>query len=326
MKFAFIIDPLDSINTNKDSSLAIMREAVVRGHHLFVMQQADIVLKQNKVIGLARTLTLTTSLDNDTTWYQTGKIEEIQLQEFDVVLLRKDPPFDMEYVVSTYLLELAETQGAFVVNRPNAIRNYNEKLSIAKFPQFIAPTLVTKQQNLILDFLSKHKDIIVKPLNGMGGAEVFRIRSDDHNTNVILETLTYYGTRTIMAQKFLTDITKGDKRIILIAGKPVPYALARIPKAGEIRSNLAVGGTGITQPLSKHDYLIAETIAPKLYQEGLMLVGLDVIGDFLTEINVTSPTGMQEITAQSNFNVAGMMVDAIEEKIREVAGFRYTTT
>jgi glutathione synthase len=313
MKLAFILDPLDSINIKKDSSFAMMREAAARNHALFVIQQPTIALKDNQVIGLANALELTNEIDSAAPWYQTSETKIMPLQAFDAVLMRKDPPFNMEYVYSTYLLELAETQGATIINSPSAIRNFNEKLSIAKFPQFIAPTLVTSQQNLILEFLKEHGDIIVKPLDGMGGTSVFRIHNQDHNTNDILETLTHQGTRTIMAQRFIPDISQGDKRIILIAGEAVPYSLARIPKQGEIRGNLAVGGTGIAQPLSEQDHKIAETIGPVLYEQGLMLVGLDVIGDFLTEINVTSPTGMREITDQTNFNVAGMMVDAIEK-------------
>ncbi|MDO8413855.1 MAG: glutathione synthase, partial [Gallionellaceae bacterium] len=227
-------------------------------------------------------------------------------------LMRKDPPFDMEYVYSTYLLELAESRGAHVFNRPRAVRDHNEKLAIAKFPQFTAPTLVTRQQHLIREFLAEHRDIVLKPLDGMGGASVFRVHSADHNISVILETLTQYGTRTIMAQRYLPAIAQGDKRILLIAGKPVPYALARIPKAGESRGNLAAGGTGVAQPLTTHDHEIAATLGPVLYAQGLMLVGLDVIGDTLTEINVTSPTCMAEITDQTGFNVAGMMIDALE--------------
>ena len=316
MKLAFILDPLDSININKDSSFAMMREAATRNHALFVIQQPTIALKDNQVVGLASALELINEIDAAAPWYQTSETKIMPLQAFDAVLMRKDPPFNMEYVYSTYLLELAETQGATIINSPSAIRDFNEKLSIAKFPQFIAPTLVTSQQSLILEFLKEHGDIIVKPLDGMGGASVFRIHNQDHNTNVILETLTHQGTRTIMVQRFIPDISQGDKRIILIAGEAVPYSLARIPKQGEIRSNLAVGGTGIAQPLSEQDYKIAETIGPVLYEQELMLVGLDVIGDFLTEINVTSPTGMREITDQTNFNVAGMMIDAIEKHTR----------
>lgn len=315
MKLAFILDQLDSIKIDKDSSFAMMREAAGRDHQLFVMQQGDVVWKDKLVTGISRKLTLTNQKDKKSRWYQEGLSEAIPLQEFDVVLMRKDPPFDMEYVYSTYLLELAEQQGAFVVNSPRSIRDHNEKLAIAKFPQFIPPTLVTRQEILIRKFLGEHEDIVLKPLDGMGGASVFRIHSADHNISVILEMLTHYSTRTIMAQRFLPEISQGDKRILLIAGEPVPFALARKPKPGETRGNLAAGGIGIAQPLSKRDLEIANTVGPKLYKQGLMLVGLDVIGDSLTEINVTSPTGMQEITNQTGFNVARMMIDALEKRM-----------
>ncbi len=316
MKFAFIIDQLDSIKTGKDSSYAMICEAMTRGHQISVLYQHDIVLLQNQVTGFCRPLALTDTPNQDNHWYKTGDTATVPLHEFDAVLMRKDPPFDQEYLYCTYLLELAENQGALIINRPRSIRDHNEKLAIAKFPQWIAPTLVTSQVALIREFLGEYQDIILKPLDGMGGASVFRVHSADHNINVILETLTHYGTRSIMAQRFIPEITQGDKRILLIAGKPVPYALARIPKPGETRGNLAVGGIGKVQPLSARDHEIAESLGPELAKCGLMLVGLDVIGDYLTEINVTSPTGFQEITKQTGFNVAGMMLDAIEEAIR----------
>lgn len=316
MKLAFIIDQLDSIKTSKDSSFAMICEAIARNHQIFVLYQHDIVLNNSIVTGLSRTLTLTGTPHQDSHWFNTGDRLATPLHEFDAVLMRKDPPFDLEYVYSTYLLELAETQGALVINNPRAIRDHNEKLAITKFPQFIAATLVTSQAHLIREFLADHQDIILKPLDGMGGASVFRVHSADHNINVILETLTHYGTRTIMAQRYIPEITQGDKRILLIAGKAAPYALARIPKPGETRGNLAAGGTGKAQPLSARDQQIAESLGPELTKRGLMLVGLDVIGDYLTEINVTSPTGMQEITRQTGFNVAGMMLDAIEAAIK----------
>lgn len=313
MKIAFVLDHLDSIKTYKDSSFAMMREAVFRGHDLFSMQQGDLVWKGGETIGLARALQLTSETDKGRPWYRTAESEETLLQEFDAVLMRKDPPFDMEYVYSTYLLELAESRGAHVINSARAVRDHNEKLAIAKFPEYTVPTLVTRQEHLIRDFLAEYSDIILKPLDGMGGASVFRIHSADHNIGVIIETLTHYGTRTIMAQRYIPEISQGDKRILLIAGEPVPYTLARIPKPGETRGNLTAGAKGLAQPLTRRDREIAEALGPALYDEGLMLVGLDVIGDYLTEINVTSPTGMTEITDQTGFNVAGMMLDAIEK-------------
>jgi glutathione synthase len=318
MKLAFILDPLDSINIHKDSSFAMMREAAARDHQLFALQQGDLAWKDGQTVGFARALELTGKAEDDgRPWYRTKEPEEIPLREFDAVLMRKGPPFNMEYVYTTYLLELAESQGARVFNSPRAIRDHNEKLCIAKFPQFAPPTLVTRQESLVRNFLAEHGDIVLKPLDGMGGASVFRIHGADHNISVILETLTHYGTRTIMVQRYIPDIAQGDKRILLIAGKPVPYSLSRIPKPGETRGNLTAGGVGVARPLTRRDREIAEALGPALYDEGLMLVGLDVIGDYLTEINVTSPTYMQEIAGQTGFNSAKMMVDALESHIAE---------
>lgn len=317
MKLAFILDQLDSIKTYKDSSFAMMREAGIRHHQLFTLQQGDLTWKGAQTVGFARELELTGKEGAGHHWYSTKEPEEIPLREFDAVLMRKDPPFNMEYVYTTYLLELAERQGALIYNSPQAIRDHNEKLAIAKFPQFTPPTLVTRQESLIRDFLDEHRDIVLKPLDGMGGASVFRIHSADYNIGVIMETLTHYGTRTIMAQRYIPEITQGDKRILLIAGKPVPYSLARIPKPGETRGNLNAGGKGVAQLLSRRDREIAEALGPVLYDEGLMLVGLDVIGDYLTEINVTSPTCMQEIAGQTGFNSAEMLMDALENRIAE---------
>ncbi|MEO7320679.1 MAG: glutathione synthase [Nitrosospira sp.] len=314
MKLAFILDQLDSIKTYKDSSYAMMREAASRDHQLFSLQQGDLAWKDDQAVGFARALQLTDKVQggNEPRWYRAGEPEEIPLQEFDAVLMRKDPPFDMEYVYTTYLLELAESQGARVINSPRAVRDHNEKLAIARFPQFTPPTLVTRQESLIRDFLAEHRDIVLKPLDGMGGASVFRIHSADHNISVIMETLTHYGTRTIMAQRYIPEIAQGDKRILLIAGEPVPYSLARIPKPGETRGNLNAGATGVAQPLTARDREIAQALGPALHDKGLMLVGLDVIGDYLTEINVTSPTCVQEIADQTGFNSAEMIIDALE--------------
>lgn len=316
MKLAFVLDQLDSIKIDKDSSFAMMCEAASRGHQLFVMQQEDLAWKNGETIGNSSALELTGHTDIGSHWHKNiGTDEEVPLQEFDAVLMRKDPPFDMEYIYSTYLLELAESQGVRVINSPRGIRDHNEKFSIARFPQFIAPTLVTRQEHLIRKFLNEYDDIVLKPLDGMGGAGVFRVHGADHNISVIIETLTHYGTRTIMAQRYIPEITQGDKRILLIAGEPVPYMLARIPKPGESRGNLSAGGLGVAQRLTGHDRVIAEALGPYLRDQGLMLVGLDVIGDYLTEINVTSPTCMLEITNQTDFNVAGMMIDAIEKMV-----------
>ena len=309
MKLAFIVDPLDDFKIYKDTTYAIMREAASRGHALYTMQQEDLLWRGNSVSCLASRLHLTGDKD---AWYRSEAPAQSALTAFDAVLMRKDPPFDMEYVYSTYLLELAEQQGARIINRPRAIRDFNEKMAIARFPQFTAPSLVTRKESLLREFLAEHRDIILKPLDGMGGVSVFRVHDADHNVNVIIETVTHYGRRTVMAQRFIPEIREGDKRVLVIGGEPVPYSLARIPKEGETRGNLAAGGTGVARALTPRDREIAETLAPTFVKEGLMLVGLDVIGDYLTEVNVTSPTCFQEIMEQTGFNVAGMMLDKLE--------------
>jgi glutathione synthase len=309
VKLAFVLDPLDSIKTYKDSSYAMMEEAARRGHALFVLHQEGILSRDGQVCAVLWPIELT---GDKYAWYRLGEQREASLADFDAVLMRKDPPFDIEYIYSTYLLELAQRQGARVVNDPRALRDYNEKFSITRFTQFTVPTLVTRLEQEIRAFLAEHRDIVLKPLDGMGGASVFRLHDQDHNIGVVIETLTHYGRRTVMAQRYIADIVKGDKRILLIDGKPAPYALARIPKAGETRGNLAAGGRGVAQPLSPRDRQIGETVGEALRKDGLLLVGLDVIGDYLTEVNVTSPTGMREIHDQTGFSVAGMMIDALE--------------
>jgi len=312
MKIAFIVDPLDEFKTYKDSTYAMMREAAARSHELYVMQQEDMMWRDSVVIARAQLLTLSNQSDP---WYRVNDSEEIALKDFDAILMRKDPPFDMEYLYSTYLLELAQEQGARVFNDARAIRDCNEKLTIARFPQFTAPTLVTRDAALIHAFIESHGDAILKPLDGMGGTSIFRVNPKDPNINVIVETITHYGRRTVMAQRYIPAIRDGDKRILVIAGRPVPYALARIPKSGETRGNLAAGGTGVARELTARDREIAQTLGPLLHAQGLLLVGLDVIGDYLTEVNVTSPTCFQEITEQTGFNVAGMMLDALEHAV-----------
>jgi glutathione synthase len=310
MKLAFILDPLDSLKAYKDSSVAMMRAAQARGHTLFALMREDMVLTDGQVVGHVRPIIISGNDD----WYRAGAIEPRPLASFDAVLMRQDPPFDMEYLYATYLLELAEIQEARVLNRPAAVRDFNEKLSTAKFPQFTPPTLVTRRDDLIRDFLAEHGDIILKPLDAMGGSSIFRLREGDPNMNVIVETMTRLGKKSIMAQRTIPEIAQGDKRILLIDGEPAPYALARIPKPGETRGNLAAGGKGVAQPLSERDREIAHALGPQLREAGLFLVGLDVIGDWLTEINVTSPTCFQEIADQTGFDVAGMFVDALELK------------
>ncbi len=309
MKLAVILDPLESIKTYKDSTYAMMREAAARGHQVFVLQQGDLALKGGRVVAAACALTLHS---DPVQWYSVAEAAVTHLRDFDVVLMRKDPPFDMEYIYSTYLLELAEAQGAKVFNKPSAIRDYNEKLSVGRFPQFTPPTVVTRQADLLRAFVDEHQDTVLKPLDGMGGQGVFRVKQGDANLNVIIETLTADGSRTIMAQRYIAQIVDGDKRVLIIDGEPVPYCLARVPQPGDVRGNLARGAQGVARKLTARDCEIAETLAPVLKRDGLMLVGLDVIGEYLTEINVTSPTCMQEIHQQTGCNPAAMMIEALE--------------
>lgn len=310
MKLLFILDPLHRLNAKKDTSLAIMREAESRGHELFVSMQHDLFLRNETARIYAKRFSFG---EQD---YVLQENIEYAPADFDAVFMRKDPPFDNEYLYSTYLLEIAVKQGAKVYNNPSAVRSWNEKLSITRFPQFVPEFLVTANNLLIRDFLAEHQDIVVKPLDGMGGSGIFRLTLTDPNISVILETITQFGSRTVMAQRYLPAILQGDKRIIVIDGTPIPYALARIPKAGETRGNLAAGGTGVAQPLSERDWQIANEVGKVLKQEGLFLVGLDVIGDYLTEINVTSPTGMVEIAKQTTNNIkpckpTGLLLDLI---------------
>ena len=309
MKIAFITDPLPSFKIHKDSTYAMMVEAARRGHDLFFMMQEDVMWKAGRVIGEIARLTLTGEKDP---WYRAAPPRQTALAEFDAVLMRKDPPFDAEYLTSTWLLELAQNEGAKVFNHPRALRDHSEKLAIAEFPQYAAPTLVTRLEKELQEFIDANGDVVLKPLEAMGGHSVFRVIDRDPNRNVIIETLTRYGATSIMAQRYIPEIRDGDKRILLIAGKPVPHCLARIPKLGETRGNLAAGGTGVARPLSARDLEIANALGPKLAGRGLLLVGLDVIGDYLTEINVTSPTCFREITDQTGFSVAGMFLDALE--------------
>lgn len=310
MKLLFILDPLHQLKSYKDTSLAIMREAQARGHTLFVSMQHDLFLRGSEARIRSHEFRF------DEAHYILGELAENKPAEFDAIIMRKDPPFDNEYLYSTYLLEIATQQGAKVFNDPSAIRGWNEKLSVTRFPQFAPEFLVTAQQTLIREFLHRHQDIVVKPLDGMGGSSIFRLRGGDPNISVILETITQHGSRSIMAQRYLPEIAQGDKRIIVINGEPLPYALARIPLAGETRGNLAAGGVGVVRPLTERDSEIAITVGKTLKQHGLFLVGLDVIGEHLTEINVTSPTGMVEIAAQSDCNPAAVMLNALEHELQ----------
>ena len=312
MRLLFVADPLDEFKTYKDTTFAMMTEAAGRGHLLHACLQQDLHLGAGDVHGHARQIVLTPGESN---WYRAGAPVDAPLAQFDAVLMRKDPPFDMEYLYSTYLLERAVARGARVFNDPRAIRDHNEKFAIAEFPHFTAPTVVTRSEADLRAFVEEHDQAVFKPLDGMGGTGIFRVSRKEPNLSVIIETLTAMGTRTIMAQKYIAAISEGDKRVLLIGGKPVPHCLARIPKAGETRGNLAAGGTGVARALSAADLRIAESLGPILAQRGLLLVGLDVIGENLTEINVTSPTCFQEITAQTGFNVAAMFLDALEAAV-----------
>ncbi|KMW46322.1 glutathione synthase [Ralstonia insidiosa] len=312
MRILFIVDPLSTFKIYKDSTFAMMREATARGYAIYTCLQSQLTLAGNVVETVATPIALTGNEEDGQEWYRAGDARLLPLTGFDAVLMRKDPPFDMEYVTSTWLLEIAERQGARVFNKPQAIRDHSEKLAIAQFREFTVPTIVSRDAKRLRDFHAEQGDVIFKPLDGMGGTGIFRVGPDGMNLGAVIETLTDNGVRTIMAQQYIPAIREGDKRILLIGGSPVPHSLARIPMAGEVRGNLAAGGTGRAQPLSERDQVIAHALAPVLWQRGLLLVGLDVIGDYLTEVNVTSPTCFQEITQQTGFNVAGMFIDALE--------------
>ena len=313
MKFLFILDPLDSLKAYKDTSVAMMRAAQLRGHELHCCEQGDLYAKSGIFANAAR-LSLA---DNDEDWYRVHAKQSARLAEFDAVLMRKDPPFDLEYMTSVWLLSQAEREGARVFNNPAAVRDHNEKLGILEFPQFVAPTLATRDPAAVHAFIDEHRDVILKRLDGMGGESIFRVRADDPNRNVIVETMTQLGARSTMAQRYIPAIAQGDKRVLLIDGKPVPHVLARMAKQGESRANLAAGGRGVAQPLSRHDREITDALGPVLAARGLLLVGLDVIGDYLTEVNVTSPTCFREIQDQTGFDVSGMFIGSLEEKIKE---------
>ncbi|HEX7750682.1 MAG TPA: glutathione synthase [Bordetella sp.] len=317
MHVLFVIDPLPQLKAYKDSSVAMMQALAARGHTLSVALQADLYIEAGVVRVRAMPIALVPGADlhEHAWWRESGPPVEAPLKDFGAVLMRKDPPFDMEYVYSTHLLGYAQEQGARVFNSGAAIRNHPEKLAITEFPDLVSPTLVTRDMERIKAFHAQHHDVIVKPLDGMGGTGIFRLRAEEPNRNAILETLTGNGTQTIMAQRYIPEIVKGDKRVLLIGGEPVPFCLARIPLAGETRGNLAAGGRGVAQPLSDSDRRIAETVAKRIAGRGLLLVGLDVIGDCLTEVNVTSPTCFVEITEQTGFNVADFFAQALERAV-----------
>jgi len=312
VKFLFILDPLDSLKAYKDTSVAMMRAAQARGHEVWYCEQGDLH-SSGRVYANAGRLSLA---DNDEDWYRAHQKAGAALAEFDATLMRKDPPFDMEYLTSVWLLSQAEREGAVVFNNPAAVRDHNEKLGILEFPQFVAPTLASRDPAAVHAFIDEHRDVILKRLDGMGGESIFRVRQDDPNRNVIVETMVRQGTRSIMAQRYIPQIADGDKRVLLIGGKAVPHSLARIAMKGESRANLAAGGRGVAQPLSARDREIAATLGPVLAARGLLVVGLDVIGDYLTEVNVTSPTCFREIQDQTGFDVAGMFIDSLQQGIK----------
>lgn len=311
MKIAFAADPLAGFKIAKDSTFAMMQEAAARGHELYAFGHADMIFDGQQVMATVSRIVLS---GHAGLWYQVEDTALRPLTDFDAVIERTDPPFDMNYVTATWLLERAEAGGARIFNRPGAIRSHNEKLAITGFTEFIAPTLVTSDAAHVRAFHAEHRDIIVKPLDGMGGAGIFRVTDDGMNLGSIVETLTDDGRRAIMAQRYIPEIVHGDRRVLLIGGEVVPYCLARIPQGGEVRGNLAAGGKGVAMPISDREREIGEALAPELLKRGLLLVGLDVIGDYLTEINVTSPTCFQEIRQQTGFNVAGMFIDALEKQ------------
>jgi glutathione synthase len=312
IKFGMVMDPIQSININKDTSFAMLLEAQSRNWSLHYMELNDLFLADGQAFARTRCLSVQRDAEH---WFEFTDEQEIALADLDVIIMRKDPPFDLEYIYATYLLEQAENQGTLVVNKPQSLRDANEKLFTAWFPECCARTLVTREADRIRHFLAQQGEIILKPLDGMGGASIFHLRQQDPNINVILEMMTGHGQRFIMAQQYLPDIVHGDKRILLIDGKAVPYALARIPQNGETRGNLAAGGRAEGRELTERDFWIADQVGPKLKEKGLLFVGIDVIGDYLTEINVTSPTCVQELDREFGLNISAILMDSIEQKL-----------
>ncbi|MBI1423534.1 MAG: glutathione synthase [Gammaproteobacteria bacterium] len=312
IRLGVVMDPIGSIHFKKDSTLAMLLEAQRRGYTLHYFEPRDLYLNGAEARGVARDLRV--QLDPQH-WYELGEAQHIALSQLDVILMRKDPPFDMDYIFSTYILEMAEQAGVLVVNRPASLRDWNEKLAALQFPQCISPSVVSCRYDILKAFIAEHRDTILKPLDSMGGGSIFRVTATDPNLNVILETLTRQQQRQIMAQRFIPEISAGDKRILLINGVPVPYALARIPAQGETRGNLAAGGRGEGVALSERDNWICTQVGPELRKRGLLFVGLDVIGDYLTEINVTSPTCIRELDSIYNLNISATLLDAVEQHL-----------
>lgn len=312
IRLGVIMDPIHKINYKKDSTLAMLFEAEARGYELLYFEQEYIYLQDGKVFGKGRQLDV---FRDEKKWFELGDFQEIDLASLNILLMRKDPPFNQEYIYTTYLLELVERQKVLVVNKPQGLRDANEKLFIANFPDLAPPTAVTQSRDVLYAFLQQHHDIVCKPLHTMGGQSIFRITQDDVNTNVIFDTLTHNQTAFVMVQRFIPAIVEGDKRIILIDGEPVMHALVRVPQAGDWRGNLAVGAKGIIAPLSKRDQFICSKLGPSLREHGLYFVGIDVIGDYLTEVNVTSPTGIREIDAGLNINISSTLYDHLEKHL-----------
>lgn len=308
MKLGVVMDPIASINPKKDSTLAMLIAAQKKGYALFYMEQKDLFVQQGELYAQATRLTVH---DDVTHWFDLYEQKIINAKELNVILMRKDPPFDMEYIYTTQLLELAERQGVSVVNKPQSLRDANEKLFTTWFSDICPPTLITRDANLLREFIQKQKQVVLKPLDGMGGRSIFLVTEKDLNNNVIIETLTHLGQQFIMAQRYIPEIKNGDKRILLINGVPIDFCLARIPGTGDFRGNLAVGGHGVVQPLTERDYYICRKISPILREKGLLFVGIDVIGDYLTEINVTSPTCIKEIEAETNLKIADKLIEAL---------------
>jgi len=312
IKLGIVMDPISQVKVKKDSSMAMMFEAQARGYEIYYMEMNDLYLDQGQCRATTQKIKV---FDDPQHWYELADVQDIAVSELDAVLMRKDPPFDTEFIYATYMLERAEVEGTLIVNKPQSLRDCNEKLFTAWFADLTPRTLVTRNSTQIRKFHQEQKDIIIKPLDGMGGASIFRIKEEDANVGVILETLTNHGSQYAMVQEYMPEIKEGDKRILIVNGEPMPYCLARIPAQGETRGNLAAGGRGEARPLSASDKMIAETIAPELKKRGLYFVGLDVIGDKVTEINVTSPTCIREIEAAYPINISGKLMDAIEENI-----------
>lgn len=311
-KLGIVMDPISAINIKKDTSFAMLLEAQARGYELYYMEMQDLFLQDGEAFAKMARLQVE---DNADAWYSLEQAQVAELASLGVILMRKDPPFDTEFVYATYILERAEDKGSLIVNKPQSLRDANEKLYTAWFSEHTPKTLVSRDAGLIRDFYAEHKDIIIKPLDGMGGASIFRVKEGDANLGVIIETLTEHGTRFAMVQKFIPDIKDGDKRVLVVDGEVIPYTLARIPAKGETRGNLAAGGRGEAREITPAERKIAEAVGPTLKQKGLIFVGLDVIGDKLTEINVTSPTCVKEIEAAFDISITGILFDAIEKRL-----------